>query len=145
MHKLSAQRPAATSGMRHVALFVPDLVLARQFYVDLLGMQVEWEPDAENVYLTSGNDNLALHQRANWEAAAASVQRLDHIGFILERPALVDEWHDFLAAQGVPIKAAPRTHRDGARSFYCVDPAGTLVQLIYHPPLARTAAPALDD
>ena len=145
MNNVSAQRPAATSGMRHVALFVPDLELARQFYVDLLGMQVEWEPDSENVYLTSGNDNLALHQRAKWGAAAASAQRLDHIGFILERPALVDEWHDFLAGQGVVIKAVPRTHRDGARSFYCVDPAGTLVQLIYHPPLARAGRSAVAD
>jgi hypothetical protein len=32
---------------------------------------------------------------------------------------------------------APRTHRDGARSFYCRDPEGNLVQMIYHPPIAR--------
>ena len=27
-----------------------------------MGMQVEWRPDPDNVYLTSGNDNLALHR-----------------------------------------------------------------------------------
>jgi hypothetical protein len=31
----------------------------------------------------------------------------------------------------------PRTHRDGARSFYCFDPAGNLVQFIYHPPISN--------
>ena len=132
------ERPSPTAGMRHVALFVPDLEQARHFYVDLLGMRVEWQPDASNLYLTSGNDNLALHHRANWRAdSAAAEQRLDHIGFIIDSTALVDEWHAFMQQHGVPIKSAPRTHRDGAHSFYCLDPAGTLVQLIYHPPLSK--------
>jgi hypothetical protein len=35
------------------------------------------------------------------------------------------------------MKTNPRSHRDGARSFYCLDPAGNTVQMIFHPPLAR--------
>ena len=31
------QRPNPTAGMRHVALFVPDLAAACFFYIDLLG------------------------------------------------------------------------------------------------------------
>lgn len=130
------QRPEATLGLRHVALTVDDLAASEHFYVDLLGMQVEWRPDADNLYLTSaGQDNLALHRRTDG-AAAGGAQILDHIGFILPSPAQVDAWHEFLVAHGVTIKAAPRTHRDGARSFYCADPAGTVVQMIYHPPIA---------
>ena len=53
---------APTRGMRHVALFATDLEASEAFYVDLLGMTVEWRPDDDNVYLTSGNDNLALHR-----------------------------------------------------------------------------------
>jgi len=129
-------RPEATLGLRHVALTVDDLAASEHFYVELLGMQVEWRPDPDNLYLTSaGQDNLALHRRTDG-AAAGGAQVLDHIGFILPSPAQVDAWHDFLAAHGVTIKAAPRTHRDGARSFYCADPAGTVVQMIYHPPIA---------
>ncbi|MBT8148683.1 MAG: VOC family protein [Gammaproteobacteria bacterium] len=143
MTTIEQQRPQATSGLRHVALFVPDLERACHFYIDLLGMQIEWQPDADNIYLTSGNDNLALHREEGFHVASSG-QRLDHIGFILDSAALVDEWHDFLAQQGVAIKAAPRTHRDGARSFYCLDPAGTVVQLIYHPPLAGQAPAAQD-
>ncbi len=33
----------------------------------------------------------------------------------------------------VRMRTEPRTHRDGARSFYCYDPDGTLVQMIHHP------------
>lgn len=119
--------------MRHVALFVADLAAAERFYVELLGMTVEWRPDEHNVYLTSGNDNLALHQL---EADYSGQQHLDHIGFFLDKPEDVDAWFAFLGGHGVRMKTNPRTHRDGARSFYCLDPAGNSVQIIYHPPVA---------
>ncbi len=130
-------RPASTLGLRHVALQVRRLEECEQFYTTLLGMQVEWRPDADNVYLTTGHDNLALH-RASPEFVAAAGQRLDHIGYILAAPGHVDEWCDFLRAHGVTIIREPRTHRDGARSFYCLDPDGNSVQVIFHPPLAGT-------
>jgi len=121
--------------MRHVALNVSDVAACERFYVDLLGMQVEWRPDADNVYLTSGHDNLALHRIAN-PAGPDDVQRLDHVGFFIATPEQVDDWYDFLVANDVVIVAEPRTHRDGARSFYCRDPEGVVVQVIYHPPIA---------
>lgn len=130
-------RPRPTAGLRHVALFVREFEGCERFYVELLGMRVEWRPDPDNVYLTSGNDNLALH-RAPPDFAPGAAQRLDHIGFILNDGADVDAWHDFLRGHGVPIHRPPRTHRDGARSFYCADPDGNVVQLIYHLPLAKT-------
>lgn len=136
MISVKSNRPESTLGLRHVALSVQDLEACLHFYVDLLGMLIEWHPDADNVYLTSaGQDNLALH-RSKHGAQPAGAQVLHHIGFILQTPDQVDAWHDFLAAEGVTIKSAARTHRDGARSFYCADPAGTVVQMIYHPPIA---------
>ncbi len=129
-------KPNPTSGLRHVALFVRNYETTEQFYVDLLGMAVEWRPDANAVYLTSGNDNLALHRVAD---DFDGRQHLDHIGFILDHADDVDEWFDFLRAHDIRMKTGPCTHRDGARSFYCLDPDGNTVQMIYHPPLARPA------
>jgi len=128
------KRPAATAGLRHVALYASDFENCERFYVELLGMQVEWRPDPDNVYLSSGNDNLALH-RSEQDFSAA--QRLDHIGFILDSPEAVDDWYEFLLANNVEMRTKPKTHRDGARSFYCYDPDGNVVQMIYHPPLAK--------
>lgn len=133
---VDTKRPAPTAGMRHVALFVEKFDETVTFYTRLLGMTIEWEPDADNVYLTSGNDNLALHRYSGDERPAAT-QRLDHIGFIIDNVEQVDQWHNFLKEQGVRIKNEPKTHRDGARSFYCLDPDGSVVQLIYHPPISR--------
>lgn len=131
--------PNPTLGLRHIALFAKDLEACEGFYVGLLGMAVEWRPDPGNVYLTSGHDNLALH-RAQAGFTPSDPQRLDHIGFIVESPQQVDVWYDFLRAHDVPMKTAPRTHRDGARSFYCLDPEGVTVQMIYHPPLSKNSA-----
>lgn len=128
-------RPEPTGGLRHVALQVRKLEECEQFYTSLLGMRVEWRPDPDNVYLTTGHDNLALH-RAPPDFVAGAGQRLDHIGFIISMPEQVDVWHRFLRTQGVTITKEPRTHRDGARSFYCLDPDGNAIQIIYHPPLA---------
>jgi len=128
------QRPGETLGMRHIALNVSDLEACEQFYAGLLGMTVEWRPDADNVYLTSGNDNLALHRVADNIPAEAG-QRLDHLGFFIASETQVDDWYAYLKSNDVDIKAAPRTHRDGARSFYCADPEGAVVQIIYHPPI----------
>lgn len=123
------------AGLRHVALFTARLEASVQFYTELMGMVVEWNPDPDNYYLTSGNDNLALHRAR--QPATPHGQKLDHIGFIIDDIDQVDVWHEFLVANGIKVLQAPKTHRDGARSLYCEDPDGTVVQLIYHPPISR--------
>ncbi len=128
-------RPSIGYGMRHVALFVRDLAACERFYCDLLGMEVEWRPDEQNVYLTSGGDNLALHQANTAHERDEAAQRLDHIGFFVTDQSDVDAWFRWLNSHGVRMRTEPRTHRDGARSFYCYDPDGTHVQFIHHPPV----------
>jgi catechol 2,3-dioxygenase-like lactoylglutathione lyase family enzyme len=118
-----------------VALNARDLGASEAFYVGLFGMQVEWRPDPQNVYLSSGGDSLALHQTDAERPRDDAAQRLDHIGFFVGSPAQVDAWHEQLVAAGVRIRNPPRTHRDGSRSLYCFDPDGTVVQVICHPPI----------
>ena len=132
---MSIERPKPHSGMRHVALRVEDMAACEHFYVDLLGMKVEWRPDADNLYLSSGCDNVALH-RASGPVGEAVRQRLDHIGFVVDELDQVDAWYLYLTFHKVVVKTAPITHRDGARSFYLLDPAGTTIQVIYHPPIS---------
>ena len=127
-------RPRPTAGMHHVALHATAFDACLDFYTRLLGMHIEWQPDPDNYYLTSGTDNVALHRATGTPVGR---QRLDHIGFILNNPQDVDDWYVFLQSEHVEMLSEPRTHRDGARSFYCTDPEGTTVQFIFHPPLSR--------
>jgi catechol 2,3-dioxygenase-like lactoylglutathione lyase family enzyme len=129
-------------GLRHLALNVRAYDEMRRFYVELLGFDVEWEPDPDNLYLSSGIDNLALHraklpQNSDSDTVAAPAPSpLDHLGLIVREAGDVDRWATFLESEGVAILARPRTHRDGARSFYFRDPDGNTVQIIHHPPIS---------
>ena len=134
------QRPSHR-GLRHLALRVRQLEAMKRFYIDLLGFEVEWEPDADNVYLSSGIDNLALHRSTSLAASRSTGEgggsTLDHLGLIVRTPAEVDAWAAFLESRGVTLDAQPRTHRDGARSCYFKDPDGNSIQIIHHPPISE--------
>src|SRR5262245_18516939 len=123
------------AGLRHLALKVRRLDEMTRFYTDVLGFAVEWKPDAENVYLSSGFDNLALHAESGAEHVAGGA--LDHLGLIVGDADDVDRWAEFLEARGVTLLAKPRTHRDGARSCYFADPDGNRIQIIHHPPISQ--------
>ena len=121
-------------GLRHLALCARAFDDMKRFYIGRLGFRVEWEPDQDTVYLTSGSDNLALH-RAGPEREGAEGP-LDHLGLIVREADDVDRWAGYLEAHGVRLKTRPRTHRDGARSLYLSDPDGNTIQIIHHPPIS---------
>ncbi len=121
-------------GLRHVALNVRDLAQSLEFYQKVLGLQIEWQPDPGNAYLTSGMDNLALHQvPVSGSESPADWQKLDHFGFVVKLPEDVDAWARKVRSLGILLDQEPRSHRDGARSFYFRDPDQNRIQIIYHP------------
>jgi catechol 2,3-dioxygenase-like lactoylglutathione lyase family enzyme len=136
---MEQQRPALR-GLRHLALRVQDLARAKKFYQEFFGMKVVWEPDAQNCYLSSGVDNLALHENppeVGSTPAAYSAGPLDHFGFIAENPQVVDAWAEWAARQGVKILKEPKQHRDGSYSCYLADPDGNTIQILYEPTISR--------
>ncbi|HSL03347.1 MAG TPA: VOC family protein, partial [Nitrospiraceae bacterium] len=107
-------------------------------------MKVVWEPDLDNVYFSSGPDNLALHQIPASELAAyqpLTGQSLDHIGVILESPEDVDRMYwkvePWLSELGGRVVTPPKQHRDGSYSFYFSDPDGTVIQALYEPSISK--------
>ena len=127
---------AGLRGMRHIALKVRNVAIAKRFYQDLLGMKVVWEPDDKNVYLSSGCDNLAIHEVTEGFAKSAEERQLDHLGFIVESIDRVQELEQDFVRQGVPLVHPFKIHRDGSASFYCADPDGIVIQMLYEPQLS---------
>ncbi len=121
-------------GMRHIALRVADMKRSREFYEKILGLKVVWEPDPDNVYLSSGEDNIALHTETS---PMVGMQKLDHFGFILPSKQAVDQAQDELKRKGVAIAKSAKDHRDGSRSFYILDPDANVIQMIYLPGISQ--------
>jgi catechol-2,3-dioxygenase len=129
-------------GLWHLALKVTDLSRSQTFYETLFSMRVVWQPDPQNVYLSSGQDNLALHQIPASDLAEYQQtvgQYLDHLGFIVDAPDTVDRlFRDAEQVQATIVKR-PTGHRDGSYSCYLADPDGNIVQILYEPNISGVA------
>jgi catechol 2,3-dioxygenase-like lactoylglutathione lyase family enzyme len=129
-------RIVGLKGMRHIALKVRDVARAKKFYREILGMDVVWEPDPQNLYLSSGCDNIAIHGVPEEFATRAEERQLDHLGFVVESVERVKTLEQEFRAQGVTIVHPFKIHRDGSASFYCADPDGIVIQMLYEPQLS---------
>ena len=123
-----------TLGIRHLALKVRKFRECLHFYNVILKMEIDWQPDDENVYLTNGKDNLALHFDDSIDPSGQC--KLDHFGILLQKKEDVDVWYSYISENEVRIFKPVNDHRDGSRSFYCYDPDGNIVQLIWHPKIS---------
>tara|TARA_B100002049_G_C15884982_1_gene293280 strand:+ start:145 stop:531 length:387 start_codon:yes stop_codon:yes gene_type:complete len=125
-----------TLGIKHVALKVKNFDNCLKFYTDILGMDIDWQPDDDNVYLSNGKDNLALHKDGNLDLSSKN-NRLDHYGIMLKTKDDVDYWFNFIKSHDVKIFKDIKDHRDGSRSFYCYDPDKNILQIMWHPTLNK--------
>ena len=123
--------------MRHIALKVVNVARSKRFYQELFGMDVVWEPDRQNVYPSSGIDNIAIHEAPVDFLDGAAEKQLDHLGFVVDTIERVKELENEFVAHGVKIVHPFKIHRDGGASFYCADPDGIVIQLLYEPTLSR--------
>ncbi|MBC8302316.1 MAG: VOC family protein [Pelagibacterales bacterium] len=125
-----------TLGIKHVALKVKNFDNCLKFYTDILGMDIDWQPDDNNVYLSNGKDNLALHKDSNLDLDSKN-NRLDHYGIMLKTKNDVDYWFNFIKSHNIEIFKDIKDHRDGSRSFYCYDPDKNVLQIMWHPTLNK--------
>jgi|TARA_Y100000994_G_C15559677_1_gene387694 catechol 2,3-dioxygenase-like lactoylglutathione lyase family enzyme len=124
-----------TLGIKHIALKVKNFKECLAFYTKVVGMEIDWQPDDSNAYLSNGRDNLAIH--ADNIDLESKNNRLDHFGIMLMEKNHVDEWFSYLVSLNIEIYKKPQNHRDGSRSFYCYDPDKNILQFLWHPILNK--------
>ncbi|MCB1742748.1 MAG: VOC family protein [Gammaproteobacteria bacterium] len=127
------RRPPSFSGIRHVAFVVPNLEECEKFYTEVMGMELLNRASENLVYLTCGNDNLSL---ARAKSPTEGKSCFDHFGFIVRTKDELEAWFTYLTEIGAKVLDKPHDHADGARSFHVADPAGNVIQPIYHPAIS---------
>lgn len=130
------QEKKKTRGLRHLALRVRDVRVSQRFYERLFDMKIVWQPDPENVYLSTGYDNLALHQVSPEDLNQfnlSPVHPLDHLGFLMDTPESVDALFKEVTEEGITIVKPLKRHRDGSYSFYLADPDSNTIQVLFEP------------
>ncbi|STY29802.1 Glutathione transferase fosA [Legionella wadsworthii] len=119
-------------GLRHIALRVNNLQECIDFYTKIIGMSLE-QGTNDYAYLTSGDDNISLHQ--NNLVNFAKTQKLEHFGFAIRSPQDVDAWYKYIKQYSVHILGEPKTFGIGTRAFSVLDPSGNEVEFSYHLPI----------
>ena len=128
---------AATRGVHHLGLTVPDLAATRAFFIDALGFdQVGERPEYPAVFVSDGTVMITLWQAADPDSATAfdrkNVVGLHHLALLVPDQDSLDQLHARLATTaGVVIEFAPEPLRDGpVRHMMCAIPGGVRVEFI---------------
>src|SRR5260370_35113986 len=96
-------------------------------------MKVGWQPDPDNVYMSSGCDSLAFHRG---EAGDPAAQSLDHLGFVVATVAEVEAAYEWAQDNRTEIAHPLRRHRDGSVSFYIPDTYHNVIPGLYEASLS---------
>jgi catechol 2,3-dioxygenase-like lactoylglutathione lyase family enzyme len=114
------------------SLYVDDLAVARQFYTQVLGLEIYAEQPGRHLFFRVGNQMLLLFDPKESNQPVGTfpshgTQGAGHVCFAVRDEAELDEWQAQLESQGVTIE---RIHvwPGGARSLYFRDPAGNSLE-----------------
>ncbi len=129
-------------GLRHAAIISRDLKRSLDFYCGVLGFEAYHvtDPDWAMVSL-SGTTLSFLRVPASTPVLSPSQSPTfhpSHLGFTVQSPSAVDLARGKLVDSGHAPAPASR-HRDGSYGFYCMDPDGNQLEIIFIP-----AIPAAD-
>jgi catechol 2,3-dioxygenase len=112
-------------GVRHVAIKVRDLEVAKQWYGEVLGMTLEDEFPGRGIFVRFGpyyHHDLAIFQADPSEPApSANSVGLAHIALLVDSLTGVKQWYDHLTAKGVEVRSSDH---GVTRSIYFTDPDG---------------------
>lgn len=129
--------PPPLSTILETALYVDDLVKAREFYCDVLGLEVLTEVEGRHVFFRLADSMLLLFDpittadspeaRPAPQVPPHGATGPGHLCFAVSRDGL-EAWRNALTAAGVHIESEVDWPK-GARSIYFRDPSGNSLEL----------------
>ena len=119
-------------GVLETCLYVDDLAIAEQFYVQTLGLAFVRRREGQHVFFRIGRGMLLIFDPRQSAAAAATLPRhgssgSGHVAFAVNQRDL-PAWKTRLSEAGVAIEQIV-DWPTGGRSLYFRDPAGNSLEL----------------
>lgn len=116
------------------ALYVTDLARAREFYRDVLGLQLHAELPGRHVFFRCGDSMVLLFNAAQTEQPdpvlhlpAHGARGPGHVAWLVS-PDEMQAWRETFRLKGVPVEKE-HTWPSGGRSLYFRDPSGNSLEL----------------
>lgn len=118
------------TGLNHITLRVNDIVKAEEFYGDLLGLKLEKKMGKSMAVYRIGTDSIVLVEAETSYDKKSRDYRVDHFGFTVPKPEIVDEVAAFMKEKEVTIISGPANRKNG-RFLFITDPDGNMIEIFH--------------
>lgn len=120
--------PQEFKGLNHITLRVNHIEKAEHFYGTILGFKLEKKMGRSMAVYRIGKDSLVLVEAETEYERNSRDYRVDHFGFFVDAPELVDQWVEYLREQEVTILSGPSNRKNG-RFVFISDPDGNMIEI----------------
>ncbi|MDI6401009.1 VOC family protein [Balneolaceae bacterium ANBcel3] len=115
-------------GLNHITLRVNDIARAEEFYGEILGFKVEKKMGRSMTVYRIGRDSLVLVEAETEYETTSKDYRVDHFGFIVDRPEDVDRLAEYFKEKEVTVLSGPSNRKNG-RFVFISDPDGNMIEI----------------
>ena len=118
------------TGINHITLRVNEIERAEEFYGGLLGFKLEKKMGRSMAVYRIGTDSIVLVEAETAYNQESKDYRVDHFGFTVSSPDIVDEVAAFMKENEVNIISGPANRKNG-RFLFITDPDGNMIEIFY--------------
>ncbi|AXJ01222.1 lactoylglutathione lyase [Cyclonatronum proteinivorum] len=118
------------TGLNHITLRVNEIERAEAFYGDILGLKLEKKMGRSMAVYRIGRDSIVLVEAETSYNRDSKDYRVDHFGFTVSDPAIIDELAAYMKEREVTIISGPANRKNG-RFLFISDPDGNLIEIFH--------------
>lgn len=116
------------TGLNHITLRVNEIERAEAFYGEILGFKLEKKMGRSMAVYRIGRDSIVLVEAETSYNRDSKDYRVDHFGFTVPDPAIIDEMAAYMKEREVTIISGPANRKNG-RFLFVSDPDGNLIEI----------------
>ncbi len=116
------------TGINHITLRVNDIKRSEHFYGEILGFKLEKKMGQSMSTYRIGEDSLVIVEAETSYDQESRDYRVDHFGFFVESPEIVDLMAEHFRTNNVTILSGPANRKTG-RFIFISDPDGNMIEI----------------